>query len=159
MKEKIIHESFDHNTGATTVTIRTKYGDFTGKSTLHPDDERRAYTGTKNAIFKARMKAAKKRLSQMKNERNTLVQFYDILAGMRNVNLNSAEMKRFRKEIFDRANKIEKCSTNIETMERAFVEHCYSSPESFADKIARVKERNERRLKMLQELSETAKGN
>lgn len=75
---KIINSNYDEQTGISTVTIGTKYGQFTGKARLHPNDITIAskIAGCRYAEFRATIKYLKAEQKDLKQQLKTFIDFY-----------------------------------------------------------------------------------
>lgn len=76
MKTKIVDESFDENTGLTTVTIQNKYGHFTGVAQCHFDDDYSMFQGERIAVTRANIEFCKFRIKQEKAKLLALKDIY-----------------------------------------------------------------------------------
>lgn len=74
MRARLKNSNFDETTGVSTVTISTPYGDFTGTSKLHEDDEHHVskFAGCRFAEMKAYIKAEKAKLRELYLKRKWL---------------------------------------------------------------------------------------
>ena len=74
MKNKVVNETYDSQSGICTVTIQNKYGHFTGKAKCCPEDMKNfsTYAGSRYAEIRASIKYAKFRLKQEKIKYQTI---------------------------------------------------------------------------------------
>lgn len=66
MKTKIVNETFNADTGLTTVTLQNKYGHFTGTARCCLDDDYSMFQGERIAATRANIEFCKFRIKQEK---------------------------------------------------------------------------------------------
>lgn len=102
MKTKLIQSNFFPETGISSAIIDTKYGLFSGVSTLREEDLeiQSSFRGCQYAEIKAIRKAYKAEIKELNLKIKTLQDFEKVLKNMKEYNEHSFEAKRLRKEIF-----------------------------------------------------------
>lgn len=102
MKFNLVESHYNSDLGHSIVTIKTKYGNFTGTSQLYDEDKEIAssFRGCQYAEIKAIRQAYKAEIKEIDLKIKTLKDFEKVLKNMKKYNENSFEAKRLRKEIF-----------------------------------------------------------
>lgn len=102
MKIRMIYSNFDEETGISTVTINTDYGQFTATSKLHEEDRQISshFAGCKYAEMKAIIMYMRKRIEVINYEITGLENCKKVLEGKKEYNHNSIENRTIRKQIY-----------------------------------------------------------
>lgn len=102
MKFNLVESHYNSDLGHSIVTIKTKYGRFTGTSQLYDEDKEitSSFRGCQYAEIKAIRKAYKAEIKELNLKIKTLQDFEKVLKNMKEYNEHSFEVKRLRKEIF-----------------------------------------------------------
>ena len=99
MNNKIIFNSYDADNGETYVIIKNKYGIFDGTSRKAPEDMFSSFAGFDCAESKAIMQCFREQKQKAALKYKALLDCYNALTSVKDVNVKSVEMSRFRKQL------------------------------------------------------------
>ena len=123
MKTTIIHESYDKETGLSTVTLGSRYGIFSATSTLLEEDK--DFASQLRGLTYAEMKAYIKVLKAgYKEQKTQLKGMTNLLKAMRNYkDADVVTMHYIAKQEQLQADKVKRLKEEIEDLEKGFVKH------------------------------------
>ena len=103
MKIKLLNSNYDKETGISTVTIRTRNGEFTGTSKLHEEDRdiESSFAGCRYAEAKALVKSLKAKNKERLIQLKVLENLEKELKSMKYYNPYSLEACRLRRKIYE----------------------------------------------------------
>lgn len=139
MVNKCIYNSYDADTGETYLIIKNKYGIFDGTSRKSPEDEFSSFTGWNCAESKAIMQCYREQKSKAKLKLQALQNCYNALASVKDIDLKSTEMRRFRKQLHIAELEVANWDTKIEAEKAKF----WKIIEERSEVAARVKKNKE----------------
>lgn len=103
MKTKLIYSNYDQETGKSVVTIRNKFGTFTGEAFLHPDERyASSFQGCKYAEIRAMIKCVNYELALLREQIHALAVLERDLKQMNSYNYDSLEMRSIRKRFYEK---------------------------------------------------------
>ena len=119
MKIKIIDSIYIPSQGTSYVTIKTKYGVFTGKARLHPEDKANesSFVGCGYAEIRAVAQALKVELKEKRLILKEFENFEKELKCLKNYNFYSLEARKLRKRIYTLYAEIKELKTSIDGVE------------------------------------------
>ena len=118
----IINEEYNKETKESIVVLETPLGRCTGKVKLHPKDTNyeSSFYGTTKAYDKAYLKYMQRKIRKAKEEWRTLMNCYNNLLDLHDVNENSIEMYRFEKQVKGKEKQILNLIKEYNLCEEAF---------------------------------------
>lgn len=120
MVNKVIYNSYDAETGETYLIIKNKYGIFDGSSRKSPEDEFSSFAGWDCAEIKAIMQCYREQRAKAKLKYTALQNCYNALASVKDIDLKSTEMRRFRKQLFVAEQEVKNWDAKIEDAKNTF---------------------------------------
>ena len=141
MKIKLVNAEYIPSSGVSYAVIKTKYGMFSGKARLHPDDKEKAsnYIGCEYAEARATAKALK---AELKEKRLILKEFENFekrMKGYKNYNPYSFEMSKLRKKIYELRAEVEDLKKTINGVENT-IKKTDISRQNFLERFNKDKE-------------------
>lgn len=120
MVNKVIFNSYDAYNGETYLIIKNKYGIFDGTSRKSPKDDFSSFAGWDCAESKAVMQCYREQKSKAKLKLQALQNCYNALASVKDIDLKSTEMRRFRKQLHIAEKEVEAWDERIEAEKKNF---------------------------------------
>lgn len=119
MRNKLIYSNYDRETGLSTVTIRNKYGEFTGYAKLHEEDQNieSSFAGCRCAEIKALIKSTRAQIKEINIQIKILEDFEKELKHMKDYDPYSMETRRLRRKIYELKDKKAKLYAIISSAE------------------------------------------
>ena len=141
MRFNLVDSKYNKNLGFSIVTIKTKYGNFTGTSQLYDEDKEIAssFRGCQYAELKAIRKAYKAEIKEIDLKIKTLKDFEKVLKNMKEYNENSFEAKRLRKEIYLYQKKKAKIKETIDAITGTML----GGMEGYPQEVERLRKKHE----------------
>lgn len=141
MRFNLVDSKYNKDFGYSIVTIKTKYGNFTGTSQLYDEDKEIAssFRGCQYAEMKAVRKAYKAEIKEIDFKIKTLKDFEKVLKNMKEYNENSFEAKRLRKEIYLYQKKKAKIKETIEAITKTML----GGMEGYPQEVERLRKKRE----------------
>lgn len=119
MKTKIVDETFDENSGLTTVTLQNKYGHFTGMAQCHPDDEYSMFQGERIAATRANIKFCKFRIKQEKIKIKAIEEIINDYTHSSKLIAEYSDLHYFQEKIIKCEKTIEDCQDSIDILKNS----------------------------------------
>ncbi len=120
-KVKIIRADYNKETGISTVTIDSRYGQFTGYARLHPQDADResVFAGCEYAEIRANIKYMKTRRVESRIKLKTMKEFYVTISSMTGFIKDGIEARKARMLIHEYKKEVQYWTDMIASAEKS----------------------------------------